>query len=96
MAKDNVAVSSVDNSPLVKFVELILDDENGIKDTAFDALLEFLTVYYGTRPLPARLQKILEAVEGAEGRVYIDEDWETSEVEIHAIHPADDDRKKFI
>ena len=95
MDKVNMAVNADDSSPLVKFVELILDDENGIKDTAFDALLEFLTAYYGTRPLPARLQKIMEAVEGTEGRVYIDEDWEEQETEIHAIHPADDDRKLF-
>jgi len=78
---ENTMVDNPDNnSSLVKLVEKLLDDESGINDKAYDALHTFLAGYYGSRPFPSRLQKMLDVVEGTDNRVYIGEDWDETPV----------------
>jgi len=66
-----MANSVDDNSPMVKLAEAILDDPHGISEEA----LEALKAAFGSRPCP-RFEKMLGAIEGTDGRVYLPEDWD--------------------
>lgn len=71
-----MADDSGNDSPLVNFVEKVLDDGHGISDNAFVALKVLLADYYDSRPFPSKLQKMVDCAEASIGRVYIKEDWD--------------------
>jgi len=58
-------------SLLVRLVEKLLNDDHGISNEAYEILWSFCGNYYGSRPLPSRLQAMFDALEGVDGRVYI-------------------------
>ena len=64
-----------DNSPLVKLAVAILDDQHGITTEAWEALTEVFKQQYGTRPPPPLVQKLMGAIDGCDGRVYLPEGW---------------------
>jgi len=71
---ENSMANSVDSS-LVKLAIAILDDPHGITTEAWEALVEVLELQYSPRPPPLLIQKLLGAIDGREGRVYLPEGW---------------------
>lgn len=74
---ENPVVDNPDNNcALVDFLEAVLDDDNGIPDKAWALVNPLIVQYYGTRPLPKRLERILKATDGCDGRVYLSPGWQ--------------------
>lgn len=69
--------SVVDDSPIIKLIIALLDDEHGITSEAFDFLREFvLTTLLNNRnglshADSARIKSIFLQVDGVEGRMYL-------------------------
>lgn len=60
---------------LVKAVQLLLDDPNGISDAAYEYLMNYI---YNAHPKSKALE-YLAATQGFKGRKFLDEDFELSE-----------------
>jgi hypothetical protein len=60
---------------LVKAVQLLLDDPNGISDAAYEYLMNFI---YNAYPKSKALE-YLAATQSFKGRKFLDEDFELSE-----------------
>lgn len=65
-----------DNSPLVNLAVAILDDPHGITTEAWEALTEVFKQQYGSRSPPPLVQKLIGAIDGCDGRVYLPEGWQ--------------------
>ena len=72
--EDSMANTVPDDSPVVKLAVAILDDPHGISQEALEALTDLVADMYGPRAFPM-YDRILNKIEGCDGRVYLPEDW---------------------
>ena len=61
---------------LIKLINQLLNDEDGISESAYCALIEYLTCEKPTDTERSMLRAISKQVKTANGRYYIDEDLE--------------------
>jgi len=71
-----MANNSDNDSSLVKLAVAVLDDPHGITTEAWDIFTEAFKQQYGSRCPPAKVQKIMGAINGSDGRVYLPEGWD--------------------